>query len=98
MEIEAKFLQGLYLKARLSFNKCILNPGNSYLKDEVNGKLDEIIISEDFVRVQFFSNNPKKFLIEVKLQLITQDNLVIGRYFYYEDENKVPVDDSLIFD
>lgn len=98
MRIEAVFSEDLYLKAKLSFNKCILNPDNDYLKDEIDVQMDEIILVEDFIRVQFFKYDVDKFVIEVKLVLISKDSRVIGRYFYYEDEKKIPLDDSLVFD
>ncbi|MDY0907113.1 hypothetical protein [Pedobacter sp. CFBP9032] len=98
MKIEADFFEDLYLKAKLSFNECILNPDNDYLKDEIDIQIDEIILVEDFIRFQFFKCNIDKFVIEVKLQLISQDNRLIGRYLYYEDEKNTPLDDSLIFE
>lgn len=98
MRIEATFSEDLYLKANLFFNKCILNPDNDYLKDEFDIQMDEIILVEDYIRVQFFKYDIDKFIIEVKLVLISKDNHVIGRYFYYEDEKRIPLDDSLVFD
>lgn len=98
MKIEADFIKELYLKAKLSFNECILNPDNNYLKEEIDIPIDEISLVEDFIRVQFFKNNIDKFVVEVGLKLISQDNRSIGRYFYYEDEKNTPLDDSLIFD
>lgn len=98
MKIEADFFEHLYLKAKRSFNECILNPENDYLKDEIDIQIDEIIPVEDFIRVQFFKYDLDKFVIEVKLRLISQDNRLIGRYLYYEDETHTPLDDSLIFE
>lgn len=98
MKIEADFFEDLYLKAKLSFNECILNPNNNYLKDEIDIQIDEVSLVEDFIRLQFFKNNIDKFVVEVKLKLISQDNRSIGTYFYYEDEKNTPLDDSLIFD
>ena len=98
MKIEADFFENLYLKAKLSYHECILNPDNNYLKDEIDIQIDEINLVEDFIRVQFFKNNIDKFVVEVKLNLVSKDNRSIGRYFYYEDEKNKPLDDSLIFD
>ncbi len=96
--MESDFFEDLYLKAKLSFNECIFNPDNNYLKDEIDIQIDEFILVEDFIRLQFFKNNIDKFVVEVKLKLISQDNHSIGSYFYYEDEENRPLDDSLIFD
>jgi len=98
MKLEVDFLEDLYLKAKLSFKECISNPDNSYLQDEIDVQIDEIILMEEFIRVQFFKHDITKFIIEVKLQLISQDSRLIGRYFYYEDEKRTPLDDSLVFD
>jgi|GEM_PF-6059501 len=98
MKIETDSLKNLYSKARLAFNKCILNPDNDYLKDEINIQINDIILMDDFVRVKFFKHEIDTFVIEVKLQLISPDKRLIGKYFYYEDETGAPVDDSLIFD
>ncbi|MNJ91617.1 hypothetical protein D3C87_92700 [compost metagenome] len=97
IKLEVDFFEDLYLKAKLSFDKCISNPDNNYLKDEIDVQIDEIILMEDFIRVQFFQRKLDKFVIEVKLQLISKDNRLIGSYFYYEDEKNTPLDDSLIF-
>ena len=53
---------------------------------------------EDFVSVKFLKYEIDTFVIEVKLQLISPDKRLIGKYFYYENETGDPVDDSLIFD
>ncbi|ETZ22307.1 hypothetical protein [Pedobacter sp. V48] len=95
--IEADSLKNLYSKAKLAFNKCILNPDNGYLKDENNIPINDIILMEDFVCVKFLKYEIDTFVIEVKLQLISPDKRLIGKYFYYENETGAPVDDSLIF-
>ena len=96
--IQADSLKNLYLKAKLAFNKCMLNPDNGYLKDEINTPINDIILMEDFVCVKFLKYEIDTFVIKVKLQLISPDNRLIGKYFYYENETGDPVDDSLIFD
>jgi len=75
-----------------------LNPDNGYLKDEINIPINDIILMEDFVSVKFLKYEIDTFVIEVKLQLISPDKRLIGKYFYYENETGDPVDDSLIFD
>jgi len=96
--IDSDYFKNLYSKARLAFNKCILNPDNVFLKDEINIPINDIILMEDFVCVKFRKYEINTFVIEVKLQLISPDNRLIGKYFYYENEKGAPVDDSLIFD
>lgn len=98
MKLENEFLKDLYLRAKLSFSECVLNPENDYLQDEINISIDKIILKEDFIRLQFFEHQVDKFTAEVKLQLISPDNTLVGRYYYYEDEKKTALDDSLIFD
>jgi hypothetical protein len=98
MKIEANFFENLYLKAKKSFNACILNPDNDYLKDEINIPINEIILVEEFIRIQFFKYDIEKFVVEVKLKLISHDDHIIGSYLYWEDEKNTPLDDSLIFE
>lgn len=98
MKLEADFSKDLYLKAKLSFKECILNPDNDHLNNELNIPLREIVLKESFIRLQFFEHETEKFIVEVKLKLISPDHNLIGSYSYYEDEEKTPLDDFLIFD
>lgn len=104
MKPETEFFKNLYLRAKHSFNECVLNPDNDFLKDEINTSVSEITLKDDFIRLRFFEdededqNQNERFVVEVKLQLISADHLLIGRYYYYEDERKTPLDDRLIFD
>jgi hypothetical protein len=36
MKPETGFFKNLYLRAKHSFNECVLNPDNDFLKDEIN--------------------------------------------------------------
>lgn len=98
MKLETDFFKDLYLKAKLSFNECILNPDNDHLNNEINTSISEITLKEDFIRLQFFEHETEQFMIEVKLKLISADNNLIGSYSYYENEERTPLDDFLIFD
>lgn len=98
IKLKTDFFDNLYLKAKFSFNECILNPENDYLKNEINIQMDEIILVEDFIRVQFFKDEMDEFIIEVKLLLTSRNDHLLGRYFYYEDEKGTPLNDSLVFD
>lgn len=97
MKFEVEFFNELYLKAKLSFKECILNPDNDYLKDEINIQINEITLIEDSIHLEFSKHEIDKFVIEVKLQLISPDNHLLGKYSYYEDEKEIPLDDNLVF-
>ncbi|WP_316838584.1 hypothetical protein [Pedobacter gandavensis] len=98
MKLEVEFFKALYLRARLSYSECVLNPDNDYLQDEIDTPIDEIILKEDAICLQFSEHEIDRFTVEVKLQLTSADNHLIGNYFYYEDEKEIPLDDRLIFD
>ena len=98
MTIDLDFFEYLYMKAKLSFKECIVNPDNNYLNNEIDSHLDEIILLEDFISLKFVEYKLDKFVAEVKFLLTSKEGRLIGHYFYYEDEKSIPIDDKLIFD
>lgn len=86
----------LYIKARNSYEKCIHNEGNAFLKDEVNIPLNEVIIIEKCIKIVFFEKAFNEHLFEVNLLLYEKDK-EIGKYLYMVNERGDEVDDSLIF-
>lgn len=98
IKIEQDFTGNLYQKARNSFKDCIADVNNSFLREEIDFQIEEIRLVDDYISFKFFKAETNHFLIEVKLRLFSPGNIMIGKYFYYEDENGMSVDDSLIFD
>ncbi|SES29537.1 hypothetical protein [Pedobacter rhizosphaerae] len=98
IKVEQDFIDNLYQKARNSFKDCIADVNNRFLREEIDFQIDETRLVDDYISFKFFKAESNRFLIEVKLQLFSPGNIMIGKYFYYEDENGLSVDDSLIFD
>lgn len=86
----------LYIRARNSYEKCIHNEDNEFLKDEVNVPLNEIIIIEKCIKIVFFQKVFDEYLFEVNLLLYEEDK-EIGKYIYSENIKGDAVDDSLTF-
>ncbi len=97
MILNKEELKQMYSKARVAFQKCINDPENDFLKSEIDIPLSSIIIKEESVAIKYEENEVDRCLIEIKIQLVSPSNEVIGNYIYCENEDGVSVDDSLIF-
>lgn len=97
VKLDTSTFENLYLKAKHSYYKCVLDPDNDFLKDEIKVPIEEIILKEDSIRLQFFASDTDKFIVEVKLTLFSLAAHPIGYYTYYEDQSRTQTDDSLIF-
>lgn len=98
MTLDIDSPENLYLRAKASYYKCVSDPSNEFLKNEIDVPIAEITLIEQHIRVQFFKHEVSKLIVEVKLLLARPDNTILGYYAYHEDENQICVDDSLVFD
>ena len=86
----------LYIKAKESFNECIRNKDNEFLKAEINMPLDDIIVIENDIKIVFSKRRFEQYKFEVSL-LLFDGSEETGKYLYIENSNEEDVDDSLIF-
>jgi hypothetical protein len=86
----------LYENAKKSFNECILNKDNDFLRDEINIPIEDIILIEKDIKFVFSQKFFDRYIIEVCL-LLFAENKEIGKYLYFENENNEGIDDSLVF-
>ena len=98
LNLSPQYLKDLCAKAKFAFNKCIADPENDFLQDEIKIPLGNVILLEEFVRLKFVNYEIDRFEIEVKLALASPDGSLIGMYLYYEDERGLVIDDMLVFD
>ncbi|MCS3556893.1 MULTISPECIES: hypothetical protein [unclassified Sphingobacterium] len=85
----------LYHKAKESFEKCIRNDENQFLKDELGMPIDYIVLIEKDIKIVFSKRVFEEYNIEVCLLLYAGNNEV-GRYLYIENNNNEAIDDSLV--
>ena len=96
MITNSEFLIFHYNRAKQAFQKCILDEENAFLQDEIESGLDQIILVEEFLRIQFNKNQLEKFTVEVKFQLTSSSQVSIGEYYYCLNEDDIE-EDRLIF-
>ncbi len=95
MNIESDLLL-YYSKAIESFQECIRDKDNEFLKEELSISLDDIRVTEKELKIIFTERTFDVYLIEVSLQLLSGSK-EIGKYSYILNEKKEGVDDSLVF-
>lgn len=92
----AQDLSLLYTKAKESFNECIQNKDNEFLRNEINIPLDNIIVIENEIKIVFSKRRFEQYKFEVRL-LLFDGSIEIGKYLYIKTSNEEEVDDSLVF-
>ncbi|MEN5195518.1 MULTISPECIES: hypothetical protein [Sphingobacterium] len=85
----------LYHKAKESFEQCIQNDANQFLKDELSMPFDDIVLIEKDIKIVFSKRVFEEYNIEVCLLLYAGNNEV-GRYLYIENDKNQAIDDSLV--
>ncbi len=85
-----------YNKAKESFIKCIKNPDNQFLKEEIEIPLDVIRVFEKNINVVLSEKTFNNPIFEISLSLFDEFK-EIGIYVYIENDKGVCIDDSLIF-
>lgn len=85
----------LYHKAKESFEKCIRNDENQFLKDELSMPFDDIVVIEKDIKIVFSKRVFEQYSIEVCL-LLSVGNNEVGRYLYIENDKNQAIDDSLV--
>ncbi|MCS3557644.1 MULTISPECIES: hypothetical protein [unclassified Sphingobacterium] len=85
----------LYHKAKESFEKCIRNDENQFLKDELSMPFDDIVVIEKDIKIVFSKRVFEEYNIEICLLLYAGNNEV-GRYLYIENDKNQAIDDSLV--
>jgi hypothetical protein len=97
MVVNENWLNLMYLRAKSAFVKCISDTENDFLVSEIGIPVHNIVLKEKSVSLCFYGCRVGKYKVETKIQLLSHTNSIIGSYKYYEDENGVPIDDSLVF-
>lgn len=97
VKFNAEELKQMYSKAKVAFQKCIKDPENEFLKSEIDIPLNSITTKEEYINIKYEKNDSYRYIIKIKIQLMSPENKVIGNYTYYENEDGVSVDDSLVF-
>jgi hypothetical protein len=91
-------LEQMYSKAKIAFKRCIEDEENEFLKNEINIPTNSIVMKEEFIKIKYIKIDTENYVIETKIQLVSQADDVIGSYIYYENEKGIAIDDSLIFE
>lgn len=85
----------LYHKAKESFERCIRNDENEFLKDELGMSFNDIELIEKDIKIVFSKRVFEDYSIEVCL-LLSAGNNEVGRYLYIENDKNEAIDDSLV--
>ncbi len=93
--LEAELLL-LYNKAKKSFDECIRNKDNVFLRDEVRIPLFDVKVVEQGIKIVFSKRDFKHYTFEVCL-LLFDGSMEIGKYIYFENDRKEGIDDRLTF-
>lgn len=86
----------LYEKATESYHRCVNNPENTFLQDEISIPIDEIQLKRTKVKAVFTENTPEVYSWEVEI-VLWDENAMIGRYTYIEDDMGNEIDNGLVF-
>ena len=89
-------LSSLCNRAKKSFEKCIQNKDNAFLREEVNIPLEDIQVVEQDIKIVFYKRTFTEQKFEVRL-LLFEGSIEIGNYLYIENNKKEGIDDSLVF-
>ncbi len=98
VKFNKKDLELIYSRTKASFEKCVRDEENKFLENEIEIPITSIVTKEEFVKIQYLEYQIDNFVIEAKIQLLSQSNKIIGSYTYYEDESGVGIDDNLMFE
>ena len=97
IKLNKEDLELMYSKAKTAFEKCVGDDENKFLANEIDIPINSILTENEFVRIQYFKSETDSYIVETKIQLLSKANEIIGSYIYYENEDGIPVDDSLVF-
>lgn len=96
MKINNGILENFYTNAIQSYKRCIQRNENSFLSDEIGTSMHNIELEKDSVKFKYLATNSEFFLIEVRLNLLS-DKLDLGYYVSVLDEDYKEVDNYLVF-
>lgn len=91
-------LNDMYSKAKLAYRKCIEDEENEFLKNEIKTPIHSIKLKEESVMIKYLENNVDNYILEIKIQLLSTTDDILGSYIYYENENGIGIDDILKFE
>jgi len=86
----------LYLQAKEGFLCCIRNVDNSFLKEEVDIPLENIIPKKRNIKIVCESDENEDYYYEVSHWLFGNE-ILIGEYVAFLNQNKEIIDDKLVF-
>lgn len=98
IQVNEQDLELIYSKAEKAFKKCLVDDENKFLANEIDIPINSIITENEFIKIQYLKNESNRYVIEIKIQLRSQNNRIIGSYSYYENEKGIPLDDVLVFE
>lgn len=96
IEVNEKYFNLLYAKAKEKCFECINHEGNEHLEHEAGIQLNSILLRETTIKIIFRQENIHEYLLEINLFLYDCDN-EIGKYSYTESMTGESIDDSLVF-
>ena len=96
IEINRSYFDSLYNRARQGFYECIRLKENEFLREEIPGPLESIILKGTNIKIVFSQDIIDAYVLKICLTLFAA-NREVGKYTYYENEGGSPVDDSLVF-
>lgn len=98
INVEQTDLDKMYQKAEEGFKDCIAGDDREDLQSEIDVPLDEIVTKTEEVKIRFWKNENRHFILDIKLILLSPNGEKIGHYRLLEDETGECVDDYLVFD
>ncbi len=95
--LNKKDLEQKYMKAKKAFMKCAVDEENEFLQSEINIPINSIVLREGSITIRYEQEIADNYVIEIRIQLISPTDDVIGSYTCYENESGAMIDDSLVF-
>ncbi|MNK04940.1 hypothetical protein D3C87_228140 [compost metagenome] len=96
-EINKEILDNFYSRALFSYLRCIGNPENIFLSEEIGMNISKVLTKNDTVSIKYNGTNLENFVIEVKLILLSEKGLELGYFTSVLDEKQNELDDFLVF-
>lgn len=96
-ELDEQILKDFYDNTISSYTRCIKADENSFLSDEIGISIFEVKPEIDSVRFKYTGMNHETAVIEVRLNLLSPDNLELGYFTSVFDEHYQEIGDFLVF-
>lgn len=97
MKLDKIKFDELYVKARVAYSECAAADPDVFI-NELGAPFESISTKDASVGVTFDGTDPDHYLLETKLELVSDGGVSIGWYCLHEEESGEVVDDFLVFE